>query len=75
MYNRKTIEIVNAHKYLGLTLTPILVWTKACKTVSEQANKALSQSNHLLDDVIFQWVMHFIFLIEKLCLYLLMVVK
>ena len=36
IYNRETIKIVNA--YLGLMLTPKLVWTKACMTVSEQTN-------------------------------------
>ena len=41
MYNRNTLETENAYKYLGLMLSTKLVWTKTCKILSEQANKAL----------------------------------
>ena len=40
-YNDVPLEVVSYYKYLGLIFTPKLVWTKATKTIADQAKKSI----------------------------------
>ena len=40
-YRGQRIEVVSAYKYMGLTVTPKLIWTRAKETLATQARKSI----------------------------------
>lgn len=45
LYKGEPIETVSSYKYLGLTFTPKLIWSKAKTVLASQAQKAILSVN------------------------------